>query len=355
MFARLCLTVLLLAFAICVGVRDHTDDTDERVAIIEFGGSGGKVVGFESQGGGYLFPMSIGPESDGVVPLGSLSKASPTVTAPEATAEEIKKILSSKEFSKVGIFVSGGHIAKYANESCNPSDDGYNASACVPAEIQEVQLQLEKDLDKSVPIKTDEAMLEATSVLAGFNEHGGTNPEDVRPALVLLAGSTSTQFVYVDDSGEMHTSTFITQGATRALVQEKLANVTGSSDKININNVFICSNFAFALVQPKSPFLKIYTAGNEQIMNEALTEKGYKPNQATPLTLRDVQQAVQDVAKLGGYERQPEVFSVFQFILEKLTSDASESTFFMFKELKKDDTTMKVGAAHGEAMMLLAA
>lgn len=236
----------------------------------------------------------------------------------------------------------------------------HSASKCVPKPVLDVKSALEALLrnGKDISIQTNEAAMEASSILAGFRHVQRPDRDDpVLPALILLAGSTSSQFVYVN-VGEVITSTFTmrpdTTATYRELVGVKLGMILPRGAPVK--SLFLCSGFAFAIVQASvgnTDFLQQYFA---DVPDEARSKyieavPKAKPSQVAPMPFSLL---VDTVKQLSPYERDPAVQNTLNILVELLTHKIDPTAYvYVFKEITKDGSRIKAGAAHGVAMTLV--
>jgi len=338
-----------------VSVKEGPEKT---VVVVEFGGSGCKVVVYS--GDEYLEP-------EGTIKVPGFSKESPFGLSPEENAGNIKQVItdSGMDGKPIVFFVSGGHIAKSprVNPLCDPNLDSYIAKNCVPIAVETTRLKLMKLMKRKeiIAIETDEAKAEAMSVMAGFGYVTGALP--IYPVLILLGGSTSSQLVYISSAAATPvSSTFIMQDSQenpyKALVEQKLMGIVNGGGG-SPETVFFCSNFAFALVRPAltsdDTFSNTYFRDDPKA--KAGVTKTYKPNQAAALTFKDVAYSLQD--QFPAYDRDPKVWATLRILHNAMAGYFTYSpadpplTFHVFKELTKSGNIVKVGSSHGVAMQLM--
>jgi len=357
-FSMLCLLLLTsCGFAARVLVK-NAGPIERKAVVVEFGGSGCKVVVYS--GKEYLEPDPTKGEQDGVLRVPGFSKKKPIVEDSETAAANIQKLITEGELDDYPIvfFVSGGHIAKYPHTDplCDPNSPSYVAENCIPDMVTDTREKLQASMKKSIAIETDEAKLEAMSVMAGFGHVEGALAASQYPVLILLGGSTSSQLVFIPSPGAAPLSrTFIMQNSFKVpyktLVEQKLMEILGGSSP---KSVFFCSNFAFAIVRPElisdAEFSYMYFR-NDPDAKARVTEK-YKPNQAAGLAFSNVESSVH---RFLPYRRDAKVWATLQILVDIMAQNSvgEDATFHVFKELTKSGHIVKVGASHGAAMQLM--
>lgn len=328
--------------------RESVSDCESNKLVIEFGGSGLKIIVYKDVNGSLLPDTNFGEKLDGVIRISNQA----VVSEPDAIANDIKGNLTTNDLGKcpLAFFVSGGNIAKYGE--CTPGAKDYVASDCVPDPVKLVAAAFQ--IDPST-IVTDEAQMEAISILDGFATV--TEKANPFPALILLAGSTTSQMVYFNQQGSSKSVTWTTKksGEDNGEIIGKLETVLGNNSD-GVANIFFCSNFAFAICRndtvAKTSFMLKYFEGAEEVPD--LNNGKYKPNHVAELVLLDVQEQVD---QLRPPKRNLAVWDATKTLVHALSDSETglnkTTTTYLFKELvTKDGRIIKAGASHGVAMSM---